>query len=186
MSDAQATLSSFVNSGALAPAIELITLVTSGQITAVQAMAAVDAIAPNVDINKLVYFLASRWRRLRACKIAAPQEIDALFHEGRLTASAAVADIAAITNAAPSGGSVMSAISTATAVSALIGIDSNAQSVAFSTAVAQQIAGIFVNPPANYSQAAVLAAINAAVGINEISAVSATALMIQLAGAAPQ
>jgi hypothetical protein len=181
--EASAAVNSFANSGALAAASQLIALITSGQISASAAMAAVDTAAPFVDATRLVYFLASL-AAAPSLQVLAPQEIDALVHAGRLTGTAALATIAAITNAVPSGGSSMVSIVPSTAVSVLIGVYSNAQIPAFAAAIAQQIAGIFTNPTAGYTKAAELAAINGAVSGNLISATVATNLLLQLAVAA--
>lgn len=183
LTDALSAVFLFTNSGALAAASELVALVTNGQISAANAMAAADAVAPFLDTTRLVYFLASL-AAAPSLQVAAPQEIDKLVHDGKLSGTAALAAIAAITGAAPSGGSIMASITLSTAVAALIGVYSNAQDPAFATAIAQQLAGIFTHPPAGYTQAALLIAINAAVSGNEISATTATNLLLQLAVAA--
>ncbi len=178
-----ATLTSFTNSGALTAATQLAALVRNGQLSAVQIMSAVNAVAPYVDTARLVYLLA-RLAGVAALQSAASRQIAMLISEGKLTVTAALADIAAITNATPSNDSLVVSISQATAVSTLIGLYAGLVDSPAGAAVAQQLANIFTNPTAGYTQAAELAAINTAVSSNQITAAVATNLLLQLAVAA--
>ncbi|HXO02362.1 MAG TPA: hypothetical protein VN900_09920, partial [Stellaceae bacterium] len=180
--DALNVLNSFANSGALTGATQLAALVTGGEVSAAQAMAAVNAVAPYLPATRLVYLLASLGA-VPALQSAASGEIANLVQEGSLTASGAVADIAAIIEAAPADDSQLAAISAQTAVDVLLGAFSATQNTALQAAIGQELANIFTNPPAGYSQTAAVAAITGAVTAGQMSPTVATQQMLLLAAA---
>jgi hypothetical protein len=179
-SDAANTLNSFGNSGALAAAVELVSLVTGGRIAAAQAMSAIGAAAPGLPPSRLVYFLAAL-TAAPSLQVAAPRELAALVGGGVLTATAVIADIAAIINAAPADDGILAAITPATAVSALIGLYAAGTGTSLGPAAAAEIESLLANPPAGYSQAALTAAINAAVTSGELTGSSSAALLAEAA-----